>query len=107
MNVAHPLTLWQPRRREYEQSNIAHYMSWLSSRTGTRAFEDYHDLWAWSVNNLDEFWGSLGEFFGLIPAGASVTALAQDTMPGAVWFPDLSVNWAEAVLQRLGDGVVV
>jgi acetoacetyl-CoA synthetase len=46
--------LWQPAPDWIESSRLTHYMRWLD-----RGFETYDQLWRWSVEDLDAFWGSL------------------------------------------------
>ncbi|MFT4163837.1 MAG: acetoacetate--CoA ligase [Microlunatus sp.] len=58
--------------------------------------EGYDALWRWSVEDLDGFWSLLAEFVGQSLPGP---ALAEERMPGAVWFPEARVNYAAAVLQ--------
>ena len=51
-----------------------------------------------------------GRYFDVPSDGDPTTALADDAMPGAVWFPDVRLNYAEAMLRmpgRADDDVVV
>lgn len=60
----------------------------------------YDALWRWSVEDLDGFWSLLAEFVRQPLPGP---ALAEERMPGAVWFPQARVNYAAAVLQGRPD----
>jgi len=62
-----------------------------------RGYESYHELWRWSVEDLDGFWGALWERFEL---GPHEGVLARAEMPGAVWFPGARLNYAEYLLGR-------
>jgi acetoacetyl-CoA synthetase len=65
----------------------------------------YDALWRWSVDDLDGFWRCVAEFVGTPLPGP---ALAEERMPGAVWFPEARVNYAAAVLDgRPADEVAV
>jgi acetoacetyl-CoA synthetase len=106
--------LWSPPDDVRSTTRIGDYLDWLERRSGRR-FDDYASLWAWSVDDLDGFWRSVWEYFAP-PAdpspvdGDPTTALADDSMPGAVWFPDVRLNYAEAMLRmpgRTDDDVVV
>ncbi|WGY04618.1 acetoacetate--CoA ligase [Nocardioides sp. QY071] len=55
----------------------------------------YDDLWAWSVRDLDGFWSGVARHLDLDLPGP---VLAEERMPGAVWFPEARVNYAAAVL---------
>lgn len=72
--------------------------------------DGYAALWDWSVDDLDGFWHAVATWFDVPADGSREPALAEDAMPGAVWFPGLRLNYAEAVLRlpgRADDDVVV
>jgi acetoacetyl-CoA synthetase len=67
--------------------------------------EGYDALHRWSVEDLDGFWRCVAEFLGYRLPGP---ALAEERMPGAVWFPEARVNYTAAVLDgRPEDEVAV
>ncbi len=71
---------------------------------------DYDALWRWSVEEPDAFWQAVWRFFDVPGDGSPSPALADASMPGAVWFPDVRLNYAEAALRLPGhadDDVVV
>ncbi|KAA1396031.1 acetoacetate--CoA ligase [Aeromicrobium ginsengisoli] len=75
-----------------------------------RSFADYHALWAWSVEQPNDFWRAAWHHFDIPADGDPTIALADASMPGAVWFPDVRLNYAEAMLRMPGrrdDDVVV
>ena len=86
-------------------SRLEHFMQGLD-----RSFTDYAELWAWSVAEPDEFWRAVWREFDIPCDGDPTTALADASMPGAVWFPDVRLNYAEAMLRmpgRADDDIVV
>ncbi|MGH3458237.1 acetoacetate--CoA ligase [Aeromicrobium sp.] len=77
---------------------------------GGPAFDSYEELWRWSTTDLEAFWSAVWRHFDLPADGDATVAVADDSMPGAVWFPDVRLNYAEAMLQmpgRADDDVVV
>jgi acetoacetyl-CoA synthetase len=72
-------------------------MRWLAHRG--RDFASYEDLWRWSVTDLDGFWSSIWEFFGVAAAGPCRPMLAGASMPGASWCPGTTLNYAEHALR--------
>ncbi|MCZ4499932.1 MAG: acetoacetate--CoA ligase [Marmoricola sp.] len=71
---------------------------------------DYAALWQWSVDEVDAFWLAVWQWFDVPADGTPTVALAEDRMPGATWFPEVRLNYAEAVLAmpgRADDDVVV
>jgi acetoacetyl-CoA synthetase len=77
-------------------------MEWLARERGL-SFGAYPDLWRWSVTDLDAFWSSIWDFFGVRSSRHYETVLARDTMPGASWFPGAELNYAEQALARRDD----
>lgn len=71
---------------------------------------DYESLRRWSVDEPDAFWQAVWRFFDVPSDGSPDPALADASMPGAVWFPHVRLNYAEAALRlpgRADDDVVV
>lgn len=91
--------LWQPSDEQRERANITRYMRWLHENRGL-SFGSYDDLWRWSVEDIEEFWASIWEFFGLISHSPHACVLENRSMPGARWFPGATVNYTEHALRR-------
>ena len=75
------------------------YQNWLRDRHGL-VFDSYDDLWRWSTTELDAFWQSIWDYFGLQSPTPHGAALARNAMPGAQWFPGAQVNYARQVLRH-------
>ena len=60
----------------------------------------YRDLHAWSVKHPDLFWDLLWDFGGVIGEKGARLAIDLDAMPGAKFFPDARLNFAENLLRR-------
>ena len=104
-----PPVLWSPAPDARDRTRIGQYLDWLERERGLR-FERYDDLLRWSLDDLDGFWRSIWDHFGVRSAGDPGAALAEDRMPGARWFPGARLNWAEHCLRlegRADDDVVV
>jgi len=99
--------LWTPPADQ--QTRIGEFLDRLKTENGL-SFDDYEDLWRWSTSELNGFWLAVWRFFD-IPADAEPTiALADASMPGAEWFPEARLNYAETMLRmpgRADDDVVV
>ena len=53
------------RRRSMRRAReMARFMRWAGERRG-RPFADYDELWRWSVDELEDFWAGIWEFFGV------------------------------------------
>jgi acetoacetyl-CoA synthetase len=97
--------LWEPSRELKENSNMSRYLRWLEKEKGL-SFSGYEELWEWSVTELEDFWGSVWEYFGVVSSGSPSAVLAERSMPGAKWFPGAELNYAEHVFRNLDSGVV-
>src|SRR3954463_1622905 len=69
-----------------------------------RGFDTYEELWRWSVEDLDGFWGAIWDRYGVGERGSTV--LASREMPGAQWFPGTLVNLAEHALRGKDDDAI-
>ncbi len=73
---------------------IGDYLGWLE-RERSLSFDDYDALHHWSVADLDAFWQSMWDFFGVRAHSPHTSVLGSRAMPGAEWFPGATLNWAE------------
>jgi acetoacetyl-CoA synthetase len=97
--------LWEPGPELVERAVMTRYLRWLEAERGL-AFAGYHELWRWSVADLDAFWSSLWDFFAVGPPQDARPALADRTMPGAAWLPRARVNYAAHVFRDKPDDAV-
>ena len=97
-----PKLLWSPSRAQVDQTAMAAFMRGVGERRG-RPFEDYFDLWRWSVRELEEFWASIWELYGVRASRPYERVLDTRAMPGAHWFEGAELNYAENVISRHGD----
>src|SRR6185312_6747612 len=66
------------------------------------SFAGYADLYQWSVSDLPGFWRSIWDYFEIIAHTEPIATLPVAEMPGAVWFPGATLNYAEHVLRMPG-----
>ena len=94
--------LWEPSGAVIAEANVTGFIGWLGRTRGLH-FKDYHELWKWSVTDLEEFWGSLWDFFGVKSESPPTRVLSGRRMPGARWFAGAKLNYAENALARADD----
>jgi acetoacetyl-CoA synthetase len=87
--------LWTPS--DPDASEMARFMR-------ARGFSDYHELWRWSVDDLEGFWGALWDWFEI--GGSYDRVLGSRDMPGAEWFPGASLSYAEQLFKAARPGEV-
>jgi acetoacetyl-CoA synthetase len=100
--------IWQPSAAAVEQAQITQFAR-QCARRHRLDLEHYEDLHRWSVEQPEAFWGELWEACGVIASRKGATVLVDgDRMPGAKWFPEARLNFAENLLRRgdRGDALV-
>lgn len=104
MNPHKPLwePLWQPSPERVAASGIASFMRAAEAKWGGK-FADYEALHLWSVEQPEQFWSSLWDFCGVIGERGDRVVVDGDRMPGARWFPEASLNFAENLLRVRDD----
>jgi acetoacetyl-CoA synthetase len=99
--------LWQPSQQRIAAANLTAFMRYVRERCGVDA-ADYTQLYAWSTEDLERFWDSVWSFCGVIAATQGDVILAdRDRMPGARWFPDAQLNFAENLLRRRDRAIAI
>ena len=92
--------LWQPSPGRIAQANLTRFMRELRERHGTAA-DDYAALYEWSIAEPELFWDAMWAFCGVIgERGAGPVVRDRHRMPGARWFPESRLNFAENLLRR-------
>src|SRR6185295_6237583 len=74
--------LWTPPADVRDTTEIGRYLNWLRDEHG-RDLAGYDELWRWSVGDLEGFWGSVWDFFGVRADTPYERVLAKREMPGA------------------------
>ncbi len=103
-------TLWQPSAERIAAANITDFARRVAAATG-QSFPDYASLWRWSTDDREAFWRAVWDFAGVVGTRGERTLVDGERMPGARWFPDARLNFAENLLARsaaagTGDALV-
>jgi acetoacetyl-CoA synthetase len=94
--------LWRPPEDLAQTTEIGRFMTWLRDHRD-REFGSYEELWRWSVDDLEGFWGSIWDFYEIRAHAPYERVLGSSTMPGAQWFPGAQLNYAEHLVGREED----
>ena len=95
--------IWIPPAGRVAASNLTRFAAFARDHHGAPQ-GDYESLWRWSVDERETFWTALAEFAGVIrKPGRAPVLQHRDRMPGAVWFEDTELNFAENLLARADD----
>ncbi|MCW5752198.1 MAG: acetoacetate--CoA ligase [Alphaproteobacteria bacterium] len=95
--------LWQPSADRVQSTNLRRFMDFLKARHGVD-FQDYAALHRWSVQERESFWDAVWDFCGVIGEKGGRILADGERMPGARFYPDGSINFAENLLRRRDGG---
>jgi acetoacetyl-CoA synthetase len=95
-----PKLLWRPSAERVEHATITRFARAVG-REG-----DYDELWRWSVDDLEGFWGAIWEFFDVQASEPYERVLGRREMPGAQWFPGSRLSYAEHFFRGRDDEAV-
>jgi acetoacetyl-CoA synthetase len=91
--------LWTPSREAISNSGMRQFMELLVEREGAE-IEGVGDLHAYSTDNPEAFWSAVWDFCGVIGDKGERILADGGRMPGARFFPDAKLNYAENLLRR-------
>lgn len=106
MNVTDASPLWQPSPERIEQAAVTRFRAAANARFGL-SLADYDALWDWSVAKAEDFWRFLWDWAGVVGDPGPVVLADAGRMPGAQWFPQARLNYAENLLAGAPDGDAV
>jgi len=100
MNKRTPL--WVPSPEQVAASNMSGFVRYVAEREGFE-FSDYEALHAWSCETGGKFWDCLWDYVGIIGDKGERIVIHEHQMPGAEYFPDAKLNYAENLLKYRGS----
>lgn len=90
--------LWLPDPDAAQRSAIAAFGRYVERRHELRLAR-YSDLWRWSVEHVADFWAAVWETSDIRSEQPPTEVLASATMPGAVWYPGVTLNYVTHVFR--------
>src|SRR5882672_5928326 len=100
-----PPILWQPSERAIEDAQITQFARQIV-RKRRLELNSYPEFYRWTVDHPEEFWSDVWDFCGVIASRRGASVLVDgDKMPGAHWFPEARLNFAENLMRRGDRGV--
>ena len=99
--------LWQPSAERIDASNVTAFIQRINDKHGT-SLNGFLELHAWSVANAELFWCEVWDFCGVISSARGEPVLQHpEQMPGARWFPNATLNFAENLLRHDSNRVAI
>ena len=92
--------LWEPSQARIAGANVTAFARAAIRDWGLK-FNTYPAFYQWSVDAPEQFWASLWRYAEVKASVRGERVLVHgERMPGAHWFPDARLNFAENLLRR-------
>ena len=103
-----PKKLWEPSQEAIENAQITQFARAIV-RKHRLDLNSYPEFYRWTVEEPEQFWSEVWDFCGVISSRKGPVVLVDgERMPGARWFPEARLNFAENLMRRgdRGDALV-
>ncbi len=101
--MANQSPVWSPDPHYVLTTQMYRFMQQIGMK-------NYSDLHSWSVENLQDFWREILEFSGILFEGSAENVIhpshVKPFKPGAFFFPDVKLNFAENLLRYRDDNTI-
>ena len=91
--------LWSPTKEQIEKANSTRFITHLNDKFKIK-LSSFQELHAWSIENPELFWEELWAFSNVIGDKGTLILENKNLMPGATWFSDSELNFAENLLNE-------
>jgi len=99
--------LWAPTAEQIAETPIEHFRTFVNTQTN-QSLQTYADLHGWSVAESESFWSNFWDFAKVLCDNKGNVVLSNpNKMPGAQWFPEARLNYAENLLQRNDNAIAI
>jgi len=102
------IPLWAPDPEQVRVARITRFISHINDRHGLTLDSDYFSLQDWAVANPRDFWSGVWKFCEVIASHCGDSVLEDvEKFPGAQWFPQARLNFAENLLRYRDDRIAL
>ena len=92
--------LWSPGKERVERANLSRFLKFVQSECDEQV-QSWPDLYDFSIRRPERFWTAVWDFCGIRASGEREPVLIDaDRMPGARWFPNVRLNFAQNLLRH-------
>ena len=91
--------LWTPSAEQISAAPMTEFIAAAASKSGL-PLADYDALHQWSIDDREGFWQLIWAWCGIVGEQGERTLVDGDKMPGARFFPDATLNFAENLLRK-------
>lgn len=98
--------IWTPSPERVRDANMTAFINHVAARYD-RSVIDYPTAYDFSVTRIAEFWDAVWGFLNIVGEKGSRIVERPEAFPGARWFPEARLNFAENHLRRRDDGIAI
>ena len=98
--------LWTPTPDQIEAAPMTAFQKEAAAKSG-QALTSYAELHRWSVDDREAFWNLVWDFCDVVGDKGETVLADGDKMPGASFFPDAKLNFAENLLKKTGSAEAI
>ncbi len=99
--------MWKPSKQRIMQTNMYGFMAEVNHKYGNE-FEEYSELYEWSIRNLSHFWEDMWRAANIITSREYHSVIDDPArMPGAKWFAGAELNFAQNLLRYRDDRAAI
>ena len=91
--------LWVPSKELIENCQLTKFIKQINDKYRVN-IQTYNDCHSWSIENIEYFWKDF-LYFSNIKYSGNIENVVDNLskFPGAKWFPDIKINYAENLLK--------
>lgn len=98
--------LWQPSADTIANARMTNFLQ-HANQQHQLGMANYADLHRWSVEQSADFWSLLWDYFDVIGERGKTVVEQPEKMPGAKWFPQAKLNFAENLLRYRDEHIAL
>ncbi len=99
--------IWRPSPQQIEDAHLTKFRLKLEKTSGQK-LENFAALHDYSIQEPEHFWSEIWDYCGIIAQTKGERVLVDgDKMPGARFFPDARLNFAENLLVKDGQDLAL
>lgn len=99
--------LWTPSQAHIDAAEVTNFAATVQTKHGFDWAQEFQNLWQWSVDHPTKFWDILWDWHGVIGHKGERILIDADSMPGATFFPDANLCYAENLLRDADDSIAI
>ena len=102
-----PEIIWQPSGEFKKSSNLSRFIEFANQKYSISIKTEYQDIWNWSVKNIESFWSLIWDFTEIKGIKGKKIAENLGLMPGAKFFPEAKLNYADNLLRTPDNTIAI